>query len=139
MKDNMKTKTVDNVIMKLHAETKKAKEILNNLDFVKIEKLPFYVGRFSRRRTDLLFHKNDLSLLETPPYSISRSHFAIRKKKDGYFFIDRGSKLGTLVNNKRIGGRENKSKILLKEGENEIVFGNKSHKSIFKLIISEKK
>ena len=119
----------------LRPETKKAKQLLNNLESVEINKFPFKVGRFTKRRADLLFHKSDLSLLDVPPYSISRSHFSIIKKGGEYFFIDRGSKLGTIVNGKRIGGSHHRSKIVLDQSNNQILFGHKSDKLEFSIEI----
>ena len=121
----------------LRPETKKAKQLLNNLEFLEINKFPFKVGRFTKRRADMLFHKNDLNLLDIPPYSISRSHFSITKKDGDYFFADRGSKLGTIVNGKRIGDSHHRSKIMLDRSNNQIIFGNKSDKLEFSIEVLE--
>ena len=119
----------------LRPETKKAKQLLNNLESVEINKFPFKVGRFTKRRADMLFHKNDLNLLDLSPYSISRSHFSITKKNGKYFFTDRGSKLGTIVNGKRIGDSHHRSKIILDRSNNQILFGNRSDKLEFSIEI----
>ena len=102
---------------------------------MEINKFPFKVGRFTKRRADMLFHKNDLNLLDIPPYSISRSHFSITKKNGDYFFTDRGSKLGTIVNGKRIGDSHHRSKIVLDQSNNQILFGNESDKLEFSIEI----
>ena len=125
----------DDVKLILRPETRKAKQLLNNLEFVEINKFPFKVGRFTKRRADMLFHKNDLNLLDLAPYSISRSHFSITKKNGNYFFTDRGSKLGTIVNGKRIGDSHHRSKIVLDQSKNQILFGNKSDKLEFSIEI----
>jgi len=119
----------------LRPETKKAKQLLNNLEFVEINKFPFKVGRFTKRRADMLFHKNDLNLLDIPPYSISRSHFSITQKNGNYFFTDRGSKLGTNVNGKKIGDNHHRSKMILDQSNNQILFGHKSDKLEFSIEI----
>ena len=119
----------------LRPETKKAKQLLNNLESVEINKFPFKVGRFTKRRADMLFHKNDLNLLDLPPYSISRSHFSITKKNGKYFFTDRGSKLETIVNGKRIGVSSHRSKMILDRSKNQILFGNRSDKLEFSIEI----
>ncbi len=119
----------------LRPETKKAKQLLNNLEFVEINKFPFKVGRFTKRRADMLFHKNDLNLLDIPPYSISRSHFSITQKNGNYFFTDRGSKLGTIVNGKRVGESHKRTKIILNQSNNQILFGHKSDKLEFSIEI----
>jgi len=119
----------------LRPETKKAKKLLNNLEYVEINKFPFKVGRFTKRRADMLFHKNDLNLLDNPPYSISRSHFSIVKKKGNYYFTDRGSKIGTIVNGKRISDSHKRSKIILDQSRNQIFFGYKDDKLEFSVEI----
>jgi CRP/FNR family transcriptional regulator, cyclic AMP receptor protein len=128
--------TSNNVVkVILRPETKKAKQLLNNLEFVEINKFPFKVGRFTRRRGDMLFHKNDLNLLDIPPYSISRSHFSITKKNGNYFFTDRGSRLGTIVNGKKVGDSQHRSKIILDRAKNQILFGRRSDKLEFSIEI----
>ena len=119
----------------LRPETRKAKQLLNNLESVEINKFPFKVGRFTKRRADMLFHKNDLNLLDLVPYSISRSHFSITKKNGNFFFTDRGSRLGTVVNGKRIGDTNHRSKKILDQSKNQILFGNRSDKLEFSIEI----
>ena len=121
----------------LRPETKKAKQLLNNLEFVEINKFPFKVGRFTKGRADMLFHKNDLNLLDIPPYSISRSHFSITKKDGDYFLTDRGSKLGTIVNGKIISDSHKRTKIILDQSNNQILFGHKSDKLEFSIEIQQ--
>ena len=104
---------------------------------MEITKFPFKVGRFTKRRADMLFHKNDLNLLDLAPYSISRSHFSITKKNGNYFFTDRGSKLGTIVNGKRIGDSHHRSKIILARPKNQIFFGHRSDKLEFSIEVLE--
>ncbi len=119
----------------LRAETKKAKKLLNNLEYIEINKFPFKVGRFTKRSADMLFHKNDLNLLDNPPYSISRSHFSITKKKGNYYFTDRGSKIGTIVNGKRISESHKRTKIILDQSRNKILFGYESDNLEFSIEI----
>ncbi|MEA1973146.1 MAG: cyclic nucleotide-binding domain-containing protein [Candidatus Cloacimonadota bacterium] len=120
--------------IKFRAISKRAKRMLNNSQIV-IDKFPFRVGRYTVRRVDMLFHKNDLRLLDNPPYKISRSHFSITKKDENYYFVDRGSNLGSIVNGKQIGGFESKSKIKLKQGVNKILFGSKRDKIEFEILV----
>lgn len=125
----------DDMNVIIRPETKKAKQLLNNLESVEINKFPFKVGRFTKRRADMLFHKNELNLLDIPPYSISRSHFSITKKNGNYFFTDRGSKLGTIVNGKRVGDHNHRSKLILDRPKNQIIFGNRGDKLEFSIEI----
>jgi len=113
----------------------KAKKMLPDLDKVIISHFPFKIGRYSRRRSDKLFHHNDLYLHDYSPYSVSRSHFAIIKKSNGYYFLDRGSQLGTLVNGERVGGRSTRTRVLLSEKENIMVIGGVEANIRFKLEI----
>lgn len=120
----------------LRADTPKAKRLLNNMEEMEIKNFPFRVGRFTKRTTDKLFHKNDLYLLDKPPYSVSRSHFEIIRKDEKYYFCDRGSKLGTIVNRTRIGAKkDNLATICLDKKENTIMLGNKTDNVRFSIII----
>jgi CRP-like cAMP-binding protein len=114
----------------LHAEvtiipkTESSREAMNGLTEQKIEKMPFYIGRHSFRRSDMLFHANELFLFDQIPYSVSRSHCAIVSVMNEVYFVDRGSTLGSVVNGVRIGGSPNTpKKILLKTGENDVFLG----------------
>jgi len=119
----------------LRPETTKAKKLMNNLKYIEINKFPFKVGRFTKRSADMLFHKNDLNLLDSPPYSISRSHFSIVKKNGNYYFTDRGSKIGTIVNGNRISDSHKRTKIILDQSKNMISFGYEGDKLEFSLEI----
>ncbi|MBT3168579.1 MAG: cyclic nucleotide-binding domain-containing protein [Candidatus Cloacimonetes bacterium] len=122
-------------ILTLIPTTSKAKRMLRNLDRIVISHFPFKIGRHSRRRSDKLFHRNDFYLSDYSPYSVSRSHFAITKKDNDYYFLDRGSHLGTLVNGERIGGRGKRTRVSLSEKENSIIIGSVEAKIRFKLEI----
>ncbi|MDQ5986951.1 MAG: hypothetical protein CSYNP_02687 [Syntrophus sp. SKADARSKE-3] len=105
-------------------ETEHSRKAMNGLKEQKIEKMPFYIGRHSFRRSDMLFHANELFLFDQIPYSVSRSHCAIVSVMNEIYFVDRGSTLGSIVNNVRIGGAPNTpKKILLKAGKNDVFLG----------------
>lgn len=89
----------------------------------------FRVGRNSNRHEDP-FEVNDLILKDTHPYNVSRNHFSIEKTPDGVIAHDRGSFLGTIVNEQTVGGNHHGAIIPLREGENVIIAG--SHHSPFK-------
>lgn len=78
-----------------------------------IEHFPFRIGRKS---SDPLAH-NDLSIDDTVPYQISRHHVMIVKHQDQIGVLDRGSTLGAVLNNTRLGGFTNRSGPLFIEGE----------------------
>lgn len=103
-----------------------------------IEHLPFYIGRYSQRRSDNLFHANALMLYDQIPFTVSRSHCAIVATPKGIFYVDRGSTLGSRVNGARIGGdRFSPKTALLNEGENEIILGD-NPKGVFAFVIKVK-
>lgn len=95
----------------------------------------FRVGRKSERNEDPL-DVNDLILHDAPPYNISRNHFSIEKDSKGVYVHDRGSYVGTIVNNKSIGGHHHEAVIQLQEGENEIIAG--THISPFRFRVTLK-
>lgn len=92
---------------------------------VSVEKLPFKVGRYTRRHSDWFFHRNNLYLHDTHPYNIGKTHFAIVKKKDKIMFKDYGTWHGSTVNNVRIDSPRKKRKIILKRGKNIVLLGKK--------------
>ena len=87
-----------------------------------ISKFPFMVGR--------MHAGNDLQLQDFPPYSISRNHFLIDKVGGSYVVIDRGSRLGTIVNGRKINVQS-----VLNRKENEIIAGPHHSPFVFKLEI----
>lgn len=87
-----------------------------------ISTFPFKVGRN--------YANNDLYLKDFPPYSISRNHFLIDKVDGRYVVIDRGSRLGTIVNGRRINVQS-----VLNRKENEIIAGLQHSPFVFKLEI----
>ena len=125
----------NNVSVILVPDSRKAQEAMNGLESIQIQKFPFKVGRNTEKRSDKLFHKNDLYLTDKKPYKISRNHFIISNKGDKYFFEDANSKLGSAVNNVRIGNSYELRKILLNEGENDIYLGSRSDRMYFKILI----
>ena len=85
-----------------------------------IKRFPFNVGRKSR---DPLT-RNDLSIEDNKPYTVSRDHFAF-DYRDGQILVrDRGSYLGLQVNGEHIGGDKDHGAVLLNSGENRIVLGS---------------
>ena len=104
---------------------------------IRITRFPYRVGRLSRRRSDMLFHKNELYLHDRHPFNISRSHFAIIKKSNGYYFQDYGSWHGSEVNGEKLINPGKKNDCLLKIGENIVKLGSKDSDLIFKIIIKK--
>lgn len=111
-----------------------AMSALNNTS-VAIDKFPFKIGRKTNRFYRDLFSNNDLYVQDTKPYNISRNHLSIQCYQGKFYIIDRGSSLGTIVNDTRIGGRVQKHEIeLLRNRENIVTLG--PYESPFKFKVS---
>lgn len=104
-------------------------EALGSRD-MNISKFPFKVGRKHEIDDVDVLSDNDLYLQDFPPFNVSRNHFQIDKVEGKYVVIDRGSRLGTIVNGKRINVQN-----VLNLGENKIIVGQKISPFVFKLEI----
>jgi pSer/pThr/pTyr-binding forkhead associated (FHA) protein len=106
---------------------------------------PFRVGRESRmgetagflnsrRRRDTV-PNNDLYLLDKgPPFNVSREHFQIERRGDGFFLVDRGSACGTLVEGVIVGRDRAGGEVRLEDGD-VIIVGTSISPYAFKLLI----
>jgi len=122
--------------IRLIANSDLALKALQGIEMVRITKFPFKVGRYSDKKSDSLFHKNDLYLYEDKPHKISLSQFSIIKTEENYYFLDRNGGIGNVVNGKKVGGFEGTvRKVQLKKGENLIHIGKEHYNIVFKLII----
>lgn len=110
---------------------------MHGTDNIPITTLPFRVGRYSRRRSDWFFHKNELYLHDKYPFNVGRTHFAIIKENNIFYYLDYGSWHGSRVNNVRIDSPNKKQKVALHVGENSVTLGEDA--SDIKLIIEIKK
>ncbi|MBI3090159.1 MAG: cyclic nucleotide-binding domain-containing protein [Candidatus Tectomicrobia bacterium] len=118
----------------LSGVSKPAQDALEGHEMV-IDRFPFKVGRQSRDSSvDALSH-NDLYLSDHAPYNVSRNHFSINQSLGQRYLVDRGSKLGTLLNNQRLGGGGGADRVKLNQGENIIVVGSPSSPFRFRLML----
>jgi len=101
---------------------------------LKITHLPFRVGRYDAYAGEDVLEQNDLMLEDEIPYQLSRNHFAIDWVEDGIWVVDRGSRLGTIVNGERIGGKEEAYMVKLNEGRNKVTTGMPS--SPFRFVVT---
>jgi pSer/pThr/pTyr-binding forkhead associated (FHA) protein len=85
-----------------------------------ISRWPFRIGRRAERnpKTD-----NELVLLDTEPYRISRAHCALALMNGRFFLLDRGSRRGTVVNGEPVGRGAGRYRAELRRGVNEVVLG----------------
>lgn len=101
-----------------------------------ISTFPFRIGRANEARESQPLDLNDLWLLDKSPFSVSRNH-AVFDLIDGnrYIVRDRGSHLGTIVNQKPIGGKSLIREAELEEGDNVIVLGGRSSPFQFRAVL----
>lgn len=92
---------------------------------LEIDRFPFKIGRKTDDHEKDIFSNNDMYIEDKPPFSVSRNHLSIQYKNGNYFIVDRGSTLGTYINEERIGGKMKiLEKQLVKKSENIIILGN---------------
>jgi predicted component of type VI protein secretion system len=105
---------------------------------VTIQKFPFRIGRKHETpgKGATVFASNDLPIADDKPYQISRNHCSIEREGDHFFVRDRGSSLGTVVNEAAIGLAENALTQDLRGGENQILLGSDDSQFRFKVTLS---
>ncbi len=104
---------------------------------VTIQKFPFRIGRKHENpgKGATVFASNDLPIADEKPYQISRNHCSIEREGDHFFVRDRGSSLGTVVNDVAIGLAENSLTQDLRGGENQILLGSDDSQFQFKVTL----
>jgi len=104
---------------------------------VTIQKFPFRIGRKhdTPGKGATVFASNDLPIADEKPYQISRNHCSIEREGDHFFVRDRGSSLGTVVNDAAIGLAENSLTQDLRGGENQILLGSDDSQFHFKVTL----
>lgn len=104
---------------------------------VTIQKFPFRIGRKHETpgKGATVFASNDLPIADEKPYQISRNHCSIEREGDHFFVRDRGSSLGTVVNDAAIGLAENSLTQDLRGGENHILLGSDDSQFQFKVTL----
>ena len=97
----------------------------------------FVVGRRPVAGEGLPPRQPDLMLDDTGPFRLSRNHFMIEQRREGYLVRDLRSTLGTMVNGQPIGGNFRTDDALLRVGENEVIAGGADSPFVFSLCIPE--
>ena len=105
---------------------------------VTITKFPFRIGRKHevQGKGATVFAANDLAVSDDKPYQISRNHCSIEREGDHFFVRDRGSTVGTVVNDTAIGLAEDTLTCDLRGGDNEILLGADDSPFKFKVTLS---
>lgn len=105
---------------------------------ITISKFPFRIGRKHevQGKGATVFAANDLAVADDKPYQISRNHCSIEREGDHFFVRDRGSTVGTVVNETPIGLAEDTLTCDLHGGDNEILLGADDSPFKFKITLS---
>ena len=100
-----------------------------------IDEFPFVIGRRSEGRRSGVVLPVSLSLVDKPPFRLSRRHFSIERESGRFVVRDCRSYHGTIVNGiaLRAGGDSLRAQLGL--GENEIVAGGAQSRFRFSCIV----
>ena len=98
---------------------------------------PFVVGRRPVAGEGLPPRQPDLMLDDPGPFRLSRNHFVIEQRREGYHLRDLCSTLGTIVNGQAIGDRFGSDDVALRFGENEVIAGGVGSRFVFSVSIPE--
>lgn len=105
-------------------------------DGMVVQQFPFRVGRASEAHEPQALDLNDFWLLDYPPFQVSRNHLAFDLTETGRYIVrDRGSHLGTIVNDQPIGGRAPHKTAELTEGDNVVIVGPRSSRFQFRAVL----
>ena len=122
-------------VVSLYALSKRTEDSLPPGGF-RIPKFPWRIGRASEAHEPEPLDLNDMWLPDTNPFNVSRNHLAIEMSMDGEVMVaDRGSHLGTLVNDKLLGRTSPVRHLPLKPGENTLVVGSKESPYQFRVVV----
>lgn len=90
---------------------------------VPVNRFPFRIGRSTKSADP--FSANELALRDEASGHVSLNHCAVVRVGSRYFLIDRGSRLGTIVNGVAIGGQARTGCLELNAWNNEIALGGR--------------
>jgi pSer/pThr/pTyr-binding forkhead associated (FHA) protein len=102
---------------------------------LQLRTFPFSVGRLTRENEPGPNVPIDLRLPDTPPFRLSRQHFSISRRANGYVVLDLGSTLGTQVNGESLGHNFGEDHKYLEAGENMIQAGGLDSPFTFKVLV----
>jgi hypothetical protein len=116
----------------IHPVTRRAAATLPFEGLV-IDSFPFCIGRAASEKEKIPQEANDLWLVDQAPYSVSRTHMSIEREGDQIFIKDRGSNLGTIVNDFPIGAKSANRKMALDDGNNTVILGGRMSRYQFRI------
>ncbi|MGF1580910.1 MAG: cyclic nucleotide-binding domain-containing protein [Gemmataceae bacterium] len=110
--------------VKLFPLSRRTAQMLSESGVV-ISSFPWRLGRASEADEQEAFDLNDFWILDEQPFQVSRNHMLFDCLANGQIVIrDRGSKLGTVVNETVLGGRShNRKEVELDSGDNVVILG----------------
>ncbi|MDQ6963979.1 MAG: cyclic nucleotide-binding domain-containing protein [Mariprofundales bacterium] len=92
-----------------------------------VDKFPFHIGRDDGAGGGIgaLFSlwTNNLSIDDSEPYSVSRKHCLIEKRRAGFFLVDHHSHYGTRVDDSLVGGGTEVTELRLTPGRHRLQLG----------------
>jgi CRP/FNR family transcriptional regulator, cyclic AMP receptor protein len=103
---------------------------------LRLNDLPFVVGRRPVAGEGAPLWEPDLTLNDSEPFRLSRNHFIIELRDGGLHVRDLCSTLGTIVNGQPIGNHFRMDDAPLRAGENEIVAGGVDSPFVFSVLIA---
>lgn len=109
-------------VVVLHPLTRRSAQTLPDEGLL-VTRFPLRIGRTTGANEREALDLNDVWLLDEPPYTVSRNHCEIDVGRNGPLVLDRGSHLGCVVNDRRIGGRTAVDFARLEPGNNVVVIG----------------
>jgi hypothetical protein len=101
-----------------------------------IPKFPFRIGRASEHVEREALALNDLWLLDREPFNISRNHASIELVGNAVVIKDRGSSLGTYVNDTFLGSGSPSRHATLEDGDNVVILGGRSSPYQFRVHVA---
>lgn len=100
---------------------------------LRVEAFPFRIGRHSHNP---LVH-NDLEIEDKTPWQVSRHHLAFVLDHGRVAAMDRGSTLGTSIDEQRLGGPKGEPGPIFLEGESRITLGRSGSPFRFQVIVQD--
>ena len=123
------------VVVALYPLSKRAEESLP-AGGLRIPKFPFRIGRASEADEPEPLDLNDMWLIDNYPFNVSRNHLAIEMSAEGEVMVaDRGSHLGTLVNDQLLGRTSAIRHLALERGNNTIIVGSRESPYQFRVVV----
>jgi hypothetical protein len=119
----------------IHPLTRRAAATLPR-EGLPVTKYPFRIGRAAAEAEQIPLDLNDLWLMDTGPYNVSRNHAQIEREADAVIVRDRGSSLGIYVNDVHIGGKAAERQITLEDGDNVVIIGSRMSPYQFRIEVT---